>query len=70
MSENKDNKNESLVKYISNLDNQEIKVLLLKLKNEISKPDVTWEQIKNIISNINDKDPDTVKDIVPLIIYD
>ena len=70
MSENKNNKNEPLVEYISKVDNQEIKVLLLKLKNEINKPDVTWEQIKNIISNINDKDPTTVNDIIELIIYD
>lgn len=70
MSENKNNKNDSFSTYIGELNNQELKVLLLKLKNEIKKPDVSWEQIKNILNNINKKDNKLLKDIIPLLLND
>ena len=34
-----------LSSYIKDVTDQEIKVLLLKLKNEMRNEDVTWEQI-------------------------
>ena len=70
MSENKNNKNDSLSAYISGLSDQELKVLLLKLKNEIKKPDVSWERIKNILRNISEKDNGLLKDIMPLLLDD
>lgn len=70
MSENKNNENDSFSLYISELNNQELKVLLLKLKNEMKKPDVSWEQIKNILKNIGKKDDDLLKDIIPLLLND
>ena len=70
MSENKNNENDSFSAYISDLSNQELKVLLLKLKNEIKKPDVSWEQVKNILKNIGNKDKNLLKDIIPLLLND
>lgn len=54
--------------YIRTVGNQEIKGLLLKLKNEMRKPDVTWEAIKAVLVPIEQKDPDTVKDVFLLLI--
>ena len=45
-----------------------MKVLLLKLKNEIKKEDVSWEQIRDILAAVGDKDAGTLKDIVPLLL--
>ena len=68
MSENKNNKNDSFSTFIAGLKNQEIKILLLKLKNESKKPDVSWEQVKKILKNIGDKDEKMLKDVIPLIL--
>ena len=70
MSENKNDNNEQLSIYIKSITNQEIKVLLLKLKNEIKKPDIAWEEIKPVLTQINEKEPDVFKDIMPIIIND
>lgn len=55
--------------YIKDLTDQEIKVLLLKLKNELRKEDVTWEQIKEILAEIKSKDTGVLKDIIPFLVY-
>ena len=70
MSENKNDNNEQLSIYIKSITNQEVKVLLLKLKNEIKKPDITWEEIKPVLSKINEKDPDMFTDIMPILLND
>lgn len=58
-----------LSSYIKDLTNQEIKVLLLKLKNEVSKEDVAWEQIREILAEIKSKDSRVLKDIIPFLVY-
>ena len=55
--------------YVKNVTDQEIKVLLLKLKNELRKEDVTWEQIKEILAEIKSKDAGVLKDIIPFLVY-
>ncbi len=55
--------------YVKNVTDQEIKVLLLKLKNELRKEDVTWEQIKEILAEIKSKDTGVLKDIIPFLVY-
>jgi len=70
MSEDKKNKNHFLSEYINKLTDQELKVLLLKWKNETKKPDVLWNDIKNILVNISEKDTGVLKDIVPLLLND
>lgn len=54
--------------YIRKIDNQEIKGLLLKLKNEIRKDDVTWETVKNILISLEQKDTVTTKEIFLLLL--
>lgn len=68
MSEVKGQEIEDISIYIKNLKNQELKVLLLKLKNEIKKSDVTWEQIKDILLELLDKDKKVFAEIIPLIL--
>ena len=70
MSENKNYNNEQLSIYIKTLTNQEIKVLLLKLKNDIKKPDITWEEIKPVLTKINEKAPDVFSEIMPILLND
>ena len=57
-----------LSSYVKNVTDQEMKVLLLKLKNEIRKEDVSWEQIRDILAAVGKKDEETLKDIVPLLL--
>lgn len=58
-----------LSSYVKNITDQEIKVLLLKLKNEMRKEDVTWEQIQQILAEIKSKDGQVLKDIIPFLVY-
>ena len=59
----------ALSSYVKDLADQEIKVLVLKLKNEIRKEDVTWEQIREILAEIKSKDGGALKDIIPFLVY-
>lgn len=60
---------DALSSYVKDVTDQEIKVLLLKLKNEIRKEDVTWEQIREILAEIKSKDGSALKDIIPFLVY-
>jgi hypothetical protein len=59
---------ETLDTYIRKVENQEIKGLLLKLKNEIRKSDVTWESVKNILISLEQKDSKSAKEIFLLLL--
>lgn len=59
----------ALSAYVKDVTDQEIKVLLLKLKNEIRKEDMTWEQIREILAEIKSKDAGALKDIIPFVVY-
>ena len=59
----------ALSSYVKDVTDQEIKVLLLKLKNEIRKEDVTWEQIREILAEIKSKDGSALKDIISFLVY-
>jgi len=54
--------------YIRNVENQEIKGILLKLKNEIRKPDAAWETVKNILISLKQKDTTITKEIFLLLL--
>ncbi len=54
--------------YIRKIENQEIKGILHKLKNEKRKPDVTWESVKNILLTLEKKDTNITKDIFLLLL--
>lgn len=68
MTEIIDDKYQDLNNYITTINNQEIKILILKLKNEINKTDSSWEQVKIILSKILEKDKKTFNEITPLIL--
>lgn len=59
---------ETLDTYIRKVENQEIKGILLKLKNEMRKPDVTWESVKIILVSLEQKDPLILKEVFSLLI--
>lgn len=59
----------ALSSYVKDVTDQEIKVLILKLKNELRKEDVTWEQIREILAEIKSKDASALKDIIPFLVY-
>jgi hypothetical protein len=54
--------------YIRSIEDQELKGILLKLKNEMRKPDVPWETIKKILRSLMDKDKEVFKEVAPLIL--
>ena len=60
--------NTTLDTYIRKMQDQETKGILLKLKNEMRKPDVTWEEIKTILTLLHDRDKDILLEITPLIL--
>ena len=68
MSDLKKQEINNLGDYIKTVSDQDLKVLLLKLKNELGKEDVTWEQVQEILGSVKNKDINALKDIVPLII--
>ena len=59
----------NLSAYVKEVTDQEIKVLLLKLKNEMRKEDIAWEQIREILAEIKSKDGEILKDIIPFLVY-
>ena len=59
---------ETLDTYIRKVENQEIKGILLKLKNEIRKSDVTWDSVKNILISLEQKDSKSAKEIFLLLL--
>lgn len=65
----KDEAMAALSSYVKGVTDQEIKVLILKLKNEIRKEDMTWEQIREILAAIKSKDGSALKDIIPFLVY-
>jgi hypothetical protein len=54
--------------YIRGIDDQELKGILLKLKNEVRKPDVSWEIIKKILHSIWNKDKEAFINVIPMIL--
>jgi hypothetical protein len=67
--ENQENQgNRTLDEFIRGIKDQELKGILLKLKNEVRKPDVPWVDIKSILKSLNYKDKQALYEILPLII--
>jgi hypothetical protein len=59
---------ETLDSYIRKIEDQELKGLLLKLKNEIRKPDVAWEQVKDVLESISLKNSKVFGEVARLIV--
>lgn len=58
---------QTLDSYIKGVKNQEIKGILLKLKNEIRKADVDTDLVQTILNSLKDKDPQAAKNAEELI---
>lgn len=67
MEQNTGGNAETLDTYIKGVKNQEIKGILLKLKNEIRKTDIDRDLVESILSSLSDKDPDAAKRAKELI---
>lgn len=59
--------NETLDSYVRKIEDQELKGLLLKLKNELRKPGVTQDTITSLLSSIRRKDSSVFDDVNLLI---
>jgi hypothetical protein len=62
------NEEEVLGNYIRGIEDQELKGILLKLKNEIRKPDASWEVVKTILRSLLDKDREVLIEVLLLIL--
>ena len=63
-----DNEIITLDSFVRSQKNQELKGLLLKLKNEIRKEDILWEDIKEVLISIDKYDKNLLSIILPLIL--
>lgn len=68
MDKPKNQDNKSLDEYILGVEDQELKGILLKLKNEMRKPDISWDVIKAVLISLKKKDKETLLNIIPLIL--
>jgi hypothetical protein len=59
---------ETLDTYIKRMEDQELKGLLLKLKNELRKEDASWEGVRSILESLYRKNSGVFREIAPLII--
>ncbi|HEX9830622.1 MAG TPA: hypothetical protein VGA94_02955 [Thermodesulfobacteriota bacterium] len=59
---------DTLDSYIRNVEDQELKGTLLKLKNEMRKPDAPWETVKTLLQSLLNKHRETLMEILPLIL--
>lgn len=58
---------ETLDSYVRKIDDQELKGLVLKLKNELRKHDDARDTVTGILESIRQKDSSVFDDIAPLI---
>ena len=68
MQEIKHHSFDTLDTYIRNVEDQELKGTLLKLKNEMRKPDAPWETVKTLLQSLLNKHRETLMEILPLIL--
>ena len=68
MDKQKNQDNKLLDEYILGVEDQELKGILLKLKNETGKPDISWDVIKSVLISLKNKDRETLIKILPLIL--
>ena len=68
--EHKDKEEElTLDIYIKSVVDQEIKGILLKLKNEMRRPDASRESIDGILQTLKEKNSGVAREVIPLIEY-
>lgn len=68
MKEIKNQERAQLDEYMLNVTDQVLKGILLKLKNEIRKPDTPWEVIKPILRSLHENYREKLNEILPLLL--
>ena len=58
----------TLDSYTKSIEDQELKGIVLKLKNELRKPDAAWETIKPLLHSLYEKDDKIFAEVAVLII--
>ena len=59
---------ETLESYLKKMEDQEMKGLLLKLRNELRKPDASWESVRSVLESVKKKNSRILSEIAPLIV--
>ena len=59
---------ETLDSYLKRMEDQEMKGLLLKLRNELRKPEASWESVRSVLESVKKKNSRILSEIAPLIV--
>lgn len=59
---------ETLDSYLKRMEDQEMKGLLLKLRNELRKPDASWESVRTVLESVKKKNSRVFGEVAPLIV--
>ena len=59
---------ETLDSYLKKMEDQEMKGLLLKLRNELRKPDASWESVRSVLASVKSKNSRVFIEVAPLIV--
>lgn len=58
----------TLDSYTKDIKDQELKGIVLKLKNELRKPDAAWDTVKPLLHTIYEKDEKVFSEIAVLLV--
>ncbi len=54
--------------YIRRVEDQELKGILLKLKNEIRRSNASWESVRAVLTSLWNKEREVLIEVLPLIL--
>lgn len=65
---NEENELITLDSFVRSVNDQKLKGLLLKLKNDIRKEDTYWDDVKQSLKKISTYDTKTLQKVIPLLL--
>jgi len=65
---NEENELITLDSFVRSVNDQKLKGLLLKLKNDIRKEDTYWDDVKQTLKKISTYDTKTLQKVIPLLL--
>jgi len=65
---NEENELITLDSFVRSVNDQKLKALLLKLKNDIRKEDTYWDDVKQSLKKISTYDTKTLQKVIPLLL--
>lgn len=68
MEDKKVQEEEMFDSYIRRVEDQELKGILLKLKNEIRRSNTSWESVRVVLTSLWDKKREALIEVLPLIL--